>query len=155
MPKAYFLLFSFEGSILHKKAAKDKFFWARRKARSRSRRLRRVPTTTHRKIWTSWIRRRWLGGPPVPIPNTEVKHPYAESTWLETAREARELPVYSRTFCPAPDSLIAQSVEQSAVNRSVVGSSPTQGAMLFSGGKGCFMTARSLGYSQVGQGTGL
>ena len=41
MPKAYFLLFSFEGAILHKKAAKDKFFWARRKARSRSRRLRR------------------------------------------------------------------------------------------------------------------
>ena len=31
-----FLLFSFEGSILHKKAAKDKFFWARRKARRRS-----------------------------------------------------------------------------------------------------------------------
>ena len=54
-----------------------------------------MPTTTHRKIWTSWIRRRWLGGPPVPIPNTEVKHPYAESTWLETAREVRELPVLS------------------------------------------------------------
>ena len=44
---------------------------------------------------SSHIRRRWLGGPPVPIPNTEVKHPYAESTWLETAREVRELPVYS------------------------------------------------------------
>ena len=42
---------------------------------------------------SSHIRWRWLGGPPVPIPNTEVKHPYAESTWLETAREARELPV--------------------------------------------------------------
>ena len=105
-----------------------------------------MPTTTHRKIWTSWIRRRWLGGPPVPIPNTEVKHPYAESTWLETAREVRELPVYSRTICPALDSLIAQSVEQSAVNRSVVGSSPTQGAMLILWGKGL----RYIGSSQLG-----
>ena len=67
--------------------------------------------------------------PPVPIPNTVVKHVKAESTWLETAREDRKLPVYSRTICPALDSLIAQSVEQSAVNRSVVGSSPTHGAM--------------------------
>ena len=31
--------------------------------------------------------------PPVPIPNTAVKHQEAESTWLETAREVRELPV--------------------------------------------------------------
>ena len=30
--------------------------------------------------------------PPVPIPNTEVKTPNAESTWLETAREDRKLP---------------------------------------------------------------
>ena len=44
-------------------------------------------------------------------------------------------------------SLIAQLVEQSAVNRSVVGSSPTQGAM--------FIFWGNLGYSQVGQGTGL
>ena len=35
----------------------------------------------------SWV------DPPVPIPNTAVKHPYAESTWPETAREARALPV--------------------------------------------------------------
>ena len=27
--------------------------------------------------------------PPVPIPNTAVKHQEAESTWLETAREDR------------------------------------------------------------------
>ena len=27
--------------------------------------------------------------PPVPIPNTAVKHINAESTWLETAREVR------------------------------------------------------------------
>ena len=31
--------------------------------------------------------------PPVPIPNTVVKHIYAESTWLETAWEDRKLPV--------------------------------------------------------------
>ena len=28
-------------------------------------------------------------GPPVPIPNTEVKLTVAENTWLETAREDR------------------------------------------------------------------
>ena len=28
-------------------------------------------------------------GPPVPIPNTEVKLIRAENTWLETARENR------------------------------------------------------------------
>ena len=59
------------------------------------------------------------GVPPVPISNTAVKPTYAESTWLEAAWEDRELPVYS---------LVAQLVEQSAVNRSVVGSSPTRGA---------------------------
>ena len=32
--------------------------------------------------------------PPVPIPNTVVKHSYVESTWLETAWEDRALPVY-------------------------------------------------------------
>ena len=31
--------------------------------------------------------------PPVPIPNTEVKLSSAESTWLDTAREDRSLPV--------------------------------------------------------------
>ena len=31
--------------------------------------------------------------PPVPIPNTVVKHSQAESTWLETAWEDRKLPV--------------------------------------------------------------
>ncbi len=33
-------------------------------------------------------------GPPVPIPNTEVKLSGAEDTWLETARENREMPTY-------------------------------------------------------------
>ena len=31
-------------------------------------------------------------GPPVPIPNTEVKLSGAENTWLVTARENREMP---------------------------------------------------------------
>ena len=31
--------------------------------------------------------------PPVPIPNTVVKLSSAESTWLDTAREDRSLPV--------------------------------------------------------------
>ena len=34
--------------------------------------------------------------PPVPIPNTVVKHINAESTWLETAWEDRKLPVRKR-----------------------------------------------------------
>ena len=31
-------------------------------------------------------------GPPVPIPNTEVKLISAENTWLEAARENRAVP---------------------------------------------------------------
>ena len=31
-------------------------------------------------------------GPPVPIPNTEVKLTRADNTWLETAREDRYMP---------------------------------------------------------------
>ena len=62
--------------------------------------------------------------PPVLIPNTEVKLNCAESTWLDTAREDRELPHF--IF------LDSSAVEQSAVNRSVVGSNPTRGAILHS-----------------------
>ena len=36
--------------------------------------------------------------PPVPIPNTVVKHINAESTWLETAWEDKKLPV-KRGYC--------------------------------------------------------
>ena len=36
--------------------------------------------------------------PPVPIPNTVVKHIYAESTCLETDWEDRELPVKQKAF---------------------------------------------------------
>ena len=32
--------------------------------------------------------------PPVPIPNTVVKHINADGTWLATAWESRKLPVY-------------------------------------------------------------
>ena len=35
---------------------------------------------------------------PVPIPNTVVKHIYAESTCLETNWEDRELPVKQKAF---------------------------------------------------------
>ena len=60
-------------------------------------------------------------GPPVPIPNTVVKLISAENTWREAARDDRSAPTY--IF-----SSIAQSVEHAAVNRRVVGSSPTWGA---------------------------
>ena len=60
------------------------------------------------------------GVPPVPIPNTEVKPFSAESTWLDTAREDRSLPEF--IF------LSSSLAEHSAVNRVVVGSSPTWGA---------------------------
>ena len=33
-------------------------------------------------------------GPPVPIPNTEVKLSGADDTWLATARENREMPTH-------------------------------------------------------------
>ena len=56
-------------------------------------------------------------GPPVPIPNTVVKLNSAEDTWWEAAWENRAM--------PTQNALIAQSVEHSAVNRVVVGSSPT------------------------------
>ena len=58
---------------------------------------------------------------PVPIPNTVVKLSCADNTWLATAREDRSPPDFLY-------SSLAQSVEHAAVNRSVVGSSPTGGA---------------------------
>ena len=71
-------------------------------------------------------------GPPVPIPNTEVKLTCAENTWLEAARENRSMPTQnlrckSKVLVYAS---LAQSVEHAAVNRGVVGSSPTRGATL-------------------------
>ena len=59
-------------------------------------------------------------GPPVPIPNTEVKLCGAENTRLEAVREDRARPtLYSS---------IAQSVERMTVNHDVTGSSPVRGA---------------------------
>ena len=40
------------------------------------------------------------GGPPVPIPNTEVKPCSAEDTWLATARENRKMPTRYKGFHP-------------------------------------------------------
>ena len=37
--------------------------------------------------------------PPVPIPNTVVKHSEAESTWVATPWEDRKLPVKKRSIC--------------------------------------------------------
>ena len=65
--------------------------------------------------------------PPVPIPNTEVKLIGAEDTWLEAARENRLMPTPAAPLLRSYSSL-AQSVEHAAVNRRVVGSSPTGGA---------------------------
>ena len=51
-------------------------------------------------------------GPPVPIPNTEVKLSSAENTWLATAREDRKTPTLCihPLGCFAIFSSIAQSV---------------------------------------------
>ena len=73
-------------------------------------------------------------GPPVPIPNTEVKLTSVDNTWLATAWEDRAVPTQMRKVGSNPGlsiySSIAQSVEPAAVNRVVVGSSPTWGAIL-------------------------
>ena len=64
--------------------------------------------------------------PPVLIPNTEVKLTSAENTWLATVREDRLLlhPITDFTVCSKiPHCPLAQQVEHSAVNRSVVSSS--------------------------------
>ena len=58
------------------------------------------------------------------MPNTEVKLIFAENTRLVTARKVRLSPTFIY-------SSIAQSVEHAAVNRRVVGSSPTGGAISF------------------------
>ena len=69
-------------------------------------------------------------GPPVPIPNTEVKLTSADNTCLETDREDRSMPTLNgfgacQTLLFAS---LAQQVEHAAVNRRVVGSNPTGGA---------------------------
>ena len=73
--------------------------------------------------------------PPVPIPNTEVKPPHADGTWLETARESRSLPdsnldVGEVFASPTSNNILhaflsSSMAEHSAVNRRVVSSSLT------------------------------
>ena len=69
-------------------------------------------------------------GPPVPIPNTEVKLTSADNTCLETDREDRSMPTQRvwRRSNPLNFASLAQQVEHAAVNRRVVGSNPTGGA---------------------------
>ena len=70
---------------------------------------------------------------PVPIPNTEVKLIRVENTWLATAWKDRTVPTQrERDLLKVSfvHSSLAQSVERSAVNRNVVGSSPTRGASM-------------------------
>ena len=69
-------------------------------------------------------------GPPVPIPNTEVKLTSADDTCLETDRENRSMPTQRvwRKSSPLHYASLAQQVEHAAVNRRVVGSNPTGGA---------------------------
>ena len=68
--------------------------------------------------------------PPVPIPNTVVKLLSVEETGWGTAWENRSSPEQTRQSKSLPlYSSIAQSVEPAAVNRVVVGSSPTRGAI--------------------------
>ena len=72
--------------------------------------------------------------PPVPIPNTEVKLSYAESTLRDTAWEDRSSPLlnfYSIVVIAKRRSIycsLAQSVEHRTVNPSVVSSSLTGAA---------------------------
>ena len=68
----------------------------------------------------------WMD-PPVPIPNTVVKHPEAESTCLVTGWEDRKLPVEG--LARVRYTSIAQSVERLTVNQVVAGSSPARGAI--------------------------
>ena len=71
------------------------------------------------------------GDPPVPIPNTEVKPLSADGTWLETTRESRTPPDSINDYGEQKFSeslfLSSSMAEHSAVNRVVVGSSPTWG----------------------------
>ena len=83
-------------------------------------------------------------GPPVPIPNTEVKLTSADNTCLETDREDRSMPTQRIRLCESfAYASLAQQVEHAAVNRRVVGSNPTGGARtmppLFGGGIASFM----------------
>ena len=69
-------------------------------------------------------------GPPVTIPNTEVKLTSADDTCLATGRENRSMPTQRlwQLVKAFEFASLAQQVEHAAVNRRVVGSNPTGGA---------------------------
>ena len=61
------------------------------------------PSERDRRLDIAWHTSTNIGGngeedPPVLIPNTEVKLFIAESTWLDTAREDRTLPISIKPF---------------------------------------------------------
>ncbi|MDF2591700.1 MAG: hypothetical protein K0S75_1166, partial [Clostridia bacterium] len=67
---------------------------------------------------------------PVPIPNTEVKLSSADGTWTAGSWESKSSPGHRKLLKSFLSnfhncSSIAQLVEHAAVNRRVVGSSPT------------------------------
>ena len=72
-------------------------------------------------------------GPPVPIPNTEVKLCSADNTRLATARKDRSTltRMLLAKYCREHSfySSLAQSVERMTVNHDVAGSSPAGGAI--------------------------
>ena len=95
----------------------------------------RNPLTKGTKYCSIWYVPNAVGvfngeGPPVPIPNTEVKLTSADNTCLETDREDRSMPTQRvwRRSNPLKFASLAQQVEHAAVNRRVVGSNPTGGA---------------------------
>ena len=95
----------------------------------------RNPLTKGTKYCSIWYVPNAVGvfngeGPPVPIPNTEVKLTSADNTCLETDREDRSMPTQRvwRKSNPLQFASLAQQVEHAAVNRRVVGSNPTGGA---------------------------
>ncbi len=58
-------------------------------------------------------------GPPVPIPNTEVKLTCAEDTWLLTARENRSVPTQERKKTSLTGGfLLLKNFEKKAVKQS-------------------------------------
>ena len=95
-----------------------------------------VPPSREGQFHSIWVIPNAVGvfngeGPPVPIPNTEVKLTSADDTCLETDRENRSTPTQRvwRKSNPLLYASLAQQVEHAAVNRRVVGSNPTGGAM--------------------------
>ena len=67
-------------------------------------------------------------GPPVPIPNTEVKLCGAEDTCLATNRENMSMPTFFHIIIHLTYSSLAQLAEHLTVNQVVAGSSPAGGA---------------------------